>query len=82
VELAPLHHRGIAEDIAERLAQPLAPVETSSCCITRALSGSRSRNRVTEGKVASPPLVLRTRGRATCTRRPPRVTSVVIEPQW
>jgi hypothetical protein len=42
----------------------------------RAVSGSRSRNRATEGNVASPPLVRRTRGRGTCTRRPPNVSSV------
>jgi hypothetical protein len=27
VELAALNHRGVAQDIAERLAQPLAPVD-------------------------------------------------------
>ena len=53
-----------------------------SCCIIRAVSGSRSRNRATEGKVASPPLVPRTRGRGTCTRRPPNVSSVAVVPQW
>jgi len=44
---------------ASRLAS-YCRVETParSCCIIRALSGSRSRNCATEGKVASPPLVV------------------------
>src|SRR5213593_1605965 len=46
----------------------------SNCCIIRAVSGSRSRNAATDGNVASPPIVGRTRGRRTCTRRPPKVT--------
>ena len=52
-----------------------------SCCIIRVVRGSRSRNAATEGNVASPPIVCRTRGRRTCTRRPPKVSSVAAVPQ-
>src|SRR3989449_9888866 len=108
------HHREVVQTSREVLAQPLpgpphhgptdgalatAPggpparprLETavvvahrhtpaSSCCIIRAVSGSRSRNAATDGNVASPPAVCRTRGRRTCTRRPPKVSSVAAVP--
>jgi hypothetical protein len=56
-----------------RRLQSRIDTPASSCCIIRAVSGSRSRNAATDGNVASPPIVGRTRGRRTCTRRPPKV---------
>ena len=49
--------------------------------MTRAVSGSSRRNAATDGRIASSPARLRTRGHATLSLRPPKVSCRGVVPQ-
>ena len=77
---------GVAGGTASRLfayprVETLVETPNRICSSTRAVSGSRARHAATDGNTTSCPAGLRTRGRATWIRRPPKVNSVGARPQ-